>query len=1322
MSTREYSILCAFFTLIVFGATASAQTCTIPSALSPVASQVVPPAGGPWSAQISSSASGCRWSLTADVPWITFVTPTSGTFPGRQTLFNFATVGANNGPGPLHGTITFSVGGVIIQRYPIVVTSNSCSYSVSPPSVQLGQEGGSGQFTLTATPSDCLPFDPNSALESVSLTTSTSATYDHGIFYYGIPPNSGAAISATATLSTQPRATFTVTQAGGDGLLHAGCPVSNAARVGGTLPMQCSAVGGTAPYTWSLVSGAYPAGTSTNISPKFFLSGNLTTEGPYSFTLQVTDSSSPPQTTTVNVSGVVLPAPVAMTCSTYHGPQQLGGFYFSSCDPRGGTQPYQWAISTGTLPSGLNMSPGPAGGVIISGVPTDPSPYYYVLQVSDTSQPIPLSARTAFSGIASSTLPVVSISCTSPTGPMYTSQNITLNQIVCNPSGGLGSYQFSISSGSLPPGLTLSGTNGVPLYLSGVLTTPGEFKFTIQVADSAVPPQTAQQTFDIVVIPGVTLTCTPSDGPTRVGQPYSSTCTAAGGQPPYVLSAEGLPFGINFTQSSPTTGTISGTPTIATNYYGYFVSATDSARNRSNVQFSGRLDAATGPPGLRLTCNPSIPPGWEVGVTITPVQCVATGGFPPYSWNALNGLNGLSLTAVGGSATVSGTPTTSSPFYGLSVADSSAPQPQYAQWTQGGTVSPRLTMNCIPSDSPTSVGQVFSSSCSSSGGVQPYSWSSSGNLPSGLTFNWSTFGLATAGISGSPTAPGPYNFTVTLQDSASSPVMVSQTFSGNILAVGSGVFVECSSTNGNYTGGSAITPVTCKASGGSPPYQWSISSGALPTGLTLTPVSTGTTVAGIPTVAGKFTSSVSATDSVGQMGSWPFSAAVANPGYPPGPFVSILSHLPFGNGWESRMVLTGLNAADSARMYFFDDAGNPIGVPYQQAATGTTSTSSFFVKSMSPYSVVSLDTTADASAPLTTGSAQLSSLSNQVAGYGVFRYPSRNWEALVPIDGVRDNSYTVTFDNTGSLWTGVALATADSNPVSVPVVVYDDSGSLLDSANLTLPPNGHTAFTVTEQFPSTAGKRGTITMTTTSYGSIRALAVRGNGNGVTTLPVLPAHAQGGGSIAHVTFNGGYLSTFVLVNTGTTATSFTLNFFDEAGGALNIPLLLPQTGTTLTTNALTRQLAAGATLLVQTQSDDSVPVSVGTAELTNGAVSGFEIFRWTTYAQEASVPFQPPTSFPRRLVFDNTGGFNTGVAVSLPTNLAGDIAVSIHDENGNLLQTSTISLQAHGHTAFMLPDRFPVTSGIRGSIEFGNAAGVIGLRVGPNRTLTTIPAL
>jgi len=563
-------------------------------------------------------------------------------------------------------------------------------------------------------------------------------------------------------------------------------------------------------------------------------------------------------------------------------------------------------------------------------------------------------------------------------------------------------------------------------------------------------------------------------------------------------------------------------------------------------------------------------------------------------------------------------------------------------------------------------------------------------------------------------------------------VSLSKTFSGTIQPVGVGLFLECSSSNGTYTGGVAINPLTCRVSGGVPAYQWSISNGSLPLGLSLTHITAGAAVEGTPTVAGNYTYSLLASDGSGQTAAWPVSVSIVNPPVSTAVSPAVLSDLVFGDGWQSRIVLASLYTSETASLRFFGTSGNPIGVPYQRVATGAGSTASFIDYKSPNNGVLFLDTVTDASAPLTVGSAQLfGSNYNTITGFGDFRYPSRNWEALVPLDSTRDSSYVAAFDNTGSAWTGVALASSSADALKVAATVRDESGAVLETASIPLDSNAQTSMTLSQQFPSTAGKRGTVQFTTNSFGSIHALAVRGNGAALTTLPVLPAneYASSGGSIAHIAFYGGYISTFVLVNTGTSATSFTLKFFDDAGKALNVPLFLPQAGGNITVNTLTLPLAAGATISIPTQSNDSLPVVSGSAQLTSFAtVSGFALFNWTTYGQEASVPFQIPSSSSgvgRRLVFDNTGGFTTGVGISNPFGLASDITVNIRDEGGNLLQTSTITLPTNGHTAFMLPFSYPATAGIRGSVEFVAPfiqPAVIGLRVGPNFTLTTIPAL
>ncbi len=130
------------------------------------------------------------------------------------------------------------------------------------------------------------------------------------------------------------------------------------------------------------------------------------------------------------------------------------------------------------------------------------------------------------------------------------------------------------------------------------------------------------------------------------------------------------------------------------------------------------------------------------------------------------------------------------------------------------------------------------------------------------------------------------------------------------------------------------------------------------------------------------------------------------------------------------------------------------------------------------------------------------------------------------------------------------------------------------------------------------------------------------------------------------YNGGWTSVFYLVNTGNASAQFTLSFFDENGIPLPVPLLLPQSGTTTTTSALTRTLAAGAMLAVEHPGPGRTGVGgrLGTVN-DHRQISGFEIFRWTTFGQEASVPLETRTPNSFVLVFDDTNGLTTGVALA-----------------------------------------------------------------------------
>ncbi len=246
--------------------------------------------------------------------------------------------------------------------------------------------------------------------------------------------------------------------------------------------------------------------------------------------------------------------------------------------------------------------------------------------------------------------------------------------------------------------------------------------------------------------------------------------------------------------------------------------------------------------------------------------------------------------------------------------------------------------------------------------------------------------------------------------------------------------------------------------------------------------------------------------------------------------------------------------------------------------------------------------------------------------------------------------------------------------------------------------------------------------------------------GLAPNPLEPTKTTFVGSMGHLAAEENWTTTFTLVNKGGGPAQATLNFFGDASdptgnGPLALPLVFPQQGTGnvfLSTNA-SQSVPANASLIVATGGPQTPPVLVGSAQLAAaGAIGGFAIFHQIVTGQEAVVPLETRNANSYLLAFDNTGGVILGVAVDNISAQNAVIPVIIRNDAGAVISNlgASISLGGNGHTSFVLSDLangFPVTAGIRGTIEFDTPAGgqisVLGLRfTPPNNALTTIPAL
>jgi len=135
--------------------------------------------------------------------------------------------------------------------------------------------------------------------------------------------------------------------------------------------------------------------------------------------------------------------------------------------------------------------------------------------------------------------------------------------------------------------------------------------------------------------------------------------------------------------------------------------------------------------------------------------CIA----PPLMWT-MSGTDippGLTLSTSG---TISGTPSqTGSYLFNIQIADSAGNMDSlWAGMTVSATAPPTITTpGALPA---ATAGTAYSQTLNATGGTPPYTWSTSGSLPGGLT-------LSSGGaISGTPTATGSFAFTVQVKDSA----------------------------------------------------------------------------------------------------------------------------------------------------------------------------------------------------------------------------------------------------------------------------------------------------------------------------------------------------------------------------------------------------------------------------------------------------------------------------------------------------------------------------------------------------------------------------
>jgi hypothetical protein len=241
----------------------------------------------------------------------------------------------------------------------------------------------------------------------------------------------------------------------------------------------------------------------------------------------------------------------------------------------------------------------------------------------------------------------LSVTTTSlPSGQTTVAYSATLSA-----TGGTPPYNWTVKSGALPAGLSLSAAGAI----AGTPTTAGAASVSVQVSDSAAIQQTAASGNLTLAISGGTLKITSTVAATgTVGTPYNFQLQATGGVPPYTWAAamgSTLPAGLSLSSA----GVVTGTPTAAGTFNPNIAVTDETTANTTSepVSFTINPSGTPLPDGnYAFQFNGNAADGNPVAINgiFEVVKGAVAIGF--YNENELNQAPPSQQTLVGGSATI----------------------------------------------------------------------------------------------------------------------------------------------------------------------------------------------------------------------------------------------------------------------------------------------------------------------------------------------------------------------------------------------------------------------------------------------------------------------------------------------------------------------------------------------------------------------------------------------------------------------------------------------------------------------------------------------
>lgn len=223
------------------------------------------------------------------------------------------------------------------------------------------------------------------------------------------------------------------------------------AEVGTPYSQQIIASGGAAPYSYQVTAGLLPAGIMMDASGLF--TGTPSAAGSFTFTVTATDADGLHGSQAYSLS---VSAPTIKLAPSSLPAAWVSAVYNQTLTAGGGTAPYSYIVTSGSLPAGLSLS----SSGMLSGTPTASGSFTFIVTTTDSSTGTgaPFSAGNSYT-----------LSVNSPVSSSNFSFTVTGSSSATINPGGTATFNFALAPSSTNyPGTVTFSMEGVP---AGAIST-----------------------------------------------------------------------------------------------------------------------------------------------------------------------------------------------------------------------------------------------------------------------------------------------------------------------------------------------------------------------------------------------------------------------------------------------------------------------------------------------------------------------------------------------------------------------------------------------------------------------------------------------------------------------------------------------------------------------------------------------------------------------------------------------------------------------------------------------------------------------------------